>query len=81
MPKIICGSIDCKWIDEDNVCCYGEDKPIRLNDCHIHTVNEGFKHFHICKAYEESEEARDIRIKLESDLRYVRNEVDKYSDL
>ena len=71
MPKIECGSIDCKWNDENNMCTYSKNEPLQIDDYHIHTVNEGYKHFHLCKGYEESEEAADIRMKFESDFRYV----------
>lgn len=51
--KIRCGSIDCKWCDDDNFCTY--EGTILLNDCYVSTVNEGRQHFHYCKRYEKDD--------------------------
>lgn len=63
MPNIKCACFDCKW-NEDDMCAYKDT--LTINDCNIHTVNNGFQHFHICKGYEESEEAKEFRINFES---------------
>lgn len=51
MVKVICASVDCEY-NLDNKC---KAKEIKLNDGHIHTVHQGFKHIHECKTYTKSQ--------------------------
>ena len=61
MSKVYCASIDCEY-NYLNVCNAEE---ITLNDGHIHTVHQGFKHIHECKTYEESEYYKELKQALE----------------
>lgn len=58
MAKIICASLDCKYISEKNTCTL---KQIKLKDCYYNTKNEGYKHFHICKNYEQDESIEQLQ--------------------
>lgn len=58
MTKIICASLDCKYISEKNTCTL---KQIKLKDCYYNTKNEGHKHFHICKNYEQDESIEQLQ--------------------
>ena len=61
MIKVICASIDCEY--NHNKKCTA--KEIKLNDGHIHTVHQGFKHIHECKTYEKSEYSKELEKFLE----------------
>lgn len=52
---IKCGSVDCKWNNDDSVCEY--ENTLFINDSYVHTMNNGFQHFHHCMGYEKSEKA------------------------
>lgn len=53
--RIKCASVECKYNSDKNMCQY--KGTLLLSDTFIHTVNEGFQHYHRCKMYEMSEEA------------------------
>lgn len=55
--KIYCASIDCKFCNEKGVCTA---KNVELSWHSVMTVNEGRQYFNKCKAYELSEEAKEI---------------------
>lgn len=57
MAKVFCASSEC--IHNKSGLCRA--KGINLADKHMHTVNEGFKHLHLCKTYEESEDSKKYR--------------------
>lgn len=61
MAKIICASLDCKYISDKNTCTC---KEIKLKDCYYNTKNEGYKHFHICKNYEQVESIEQLQKEL-----------------
>ena len=56
MAKVHCASIDCEY--NFNTKCTA--KEIQLNDGHIHTVHQGFKHMHECKTYTKSEYFKEL---------------------
>ena len=56
MSKVFCASIDCEY-NHLNKCTA---KEIQLNDGHIHTVHQGFKHIHECKTYKKSEYYKEL---------------------
>ena len=56
MAKVFCASSEC--IHNKSGLC--RSKGIYLADKHMHTVHEGFKHLHLCKTYEESEESKKL---------------------
>ena len=61
MTTIYCAAVDCKYnktrYDGAQLCSADH---ISLTDSYYHTVNEGYKHFNICKKYEKSKEAKRI---------------------
>ena len=57
MIKVYCASIDCEY-NHNNKCMAEE---IKLNDGHIHTVHQGFKHIHECTTYKESEYSKELK--------------------
>lgn len=61
MPRVKCGSIDCKWNSDTCMCTYGRTgHTMLINDCYVMTVNDGRQHFHYCKAYEKSKHAEEL---------------------
>lgn len=58
MAKIVCASLDCKYISDRNTCTL---KSIKLSDCYYNTINEGYKHFHSCKNYVQEETIEQIQ--------------------
>ena len=61
MPQIKCASVDCKWNSDTFMCKYGRTKhTLLMGDCFVRTVNDGVQHFHVCKAYEKSERAKEL---------------------
>ena len=63
---VYCAADDCIYNGNKHHCTA---KSINLSDGYWHTVNEGFKHFNICKTYEKSEEADRLEKAFE---RYMR---------
>ena len=61
VAKIVCASLDCKYISDRNTCTC---KEIKLKDCYYNTKNEGYKHFHICKNYEQVESIEQLQKEL-----------------
>lgn len=53
MPKIVCGSIGCKYNSDDRTC---NAPKIKLSDDYFYTKWQGRKHAWLCSMYEESEE-------------------------
>lgn len=63
MPKIVCGCLDCKYNSDKNTCML---RSIKLKDCYYHTKNEGFKHFQVCKNYEQDESIEQLQKELKN---------------
>ena len=58
MPKVKCASLDCKYNNDSNMCTY--KGTLLMAESYIHTVHEGFQHFHRCKMFEKSERAQQL---------------------
>lgn len=76
MPKIHCATIECKYYKDNNTC---GAKEISLSDHSIMTVYDGRQHFHRCKTFEESEEARRIREFIEQAEALQKNKAGNFS--
>lgn len=57
MPRVRCGSIDCKWNDAGHWC---KAKKVLLGDNYIHTTYDGVRHLWECHQYEMGEETRSF---------------------
>lgn len=69
MPRIKCASIDCKWNSDSNMCTYGRTgHTMLLCDSYVMTVHDGRQHFHRCKAYEQSDWAKELESKFKNFL-------------
>lgn len=62
--KITCASLECEFRDDRTGRC--KAKEISLSDHSVMTVHEGRQHFHRCKMFKESDEAREIRQRMEA---------------
>lgn len=57
--RIKCASVDCKYSSPTNYCKY--PGVLKISDCYINTVNEGYQHFHRCKMYEQDESIEEMQ--------------------
>lgn len=62
MPKVWCATIECEN-NKNNRCTA---KEICLSDGHIHTVHQGFKQVWFCRKYNTSNEAKELKDKLDA---------------
>ena len=67
MPKINCASAECKYQDDNGFCTY--EGTINLAVWGVKTVDMGYKWFHECKMFEESDEIKKIQKEFEEAMK------------